>query len=235
MKIALIYIHPCTMAAVYVPMARRFVESYMENPPGECDHELHVCINGGIQMGDWSKHLFRPLAPRFFQHNNYGKDIGAYQLAADLIDCDLMVCLGAPLHFHRAGWLDRILLAYLENGPAMYGAWGFHSPRPHLRTTAFWCPPEFLNAYPNKVSNQDRYQFEHGADSLTLWSQKQGYEPLQVTWRGTYHMENWHATDVHESLFIDQHMAPQWPPRKSTSTTIASSAANIAKSIPITR
>jgi len=210
-KIAVVYIHPTANAMTYVPMARRFVETYMENPPGATDHELHVCINGSIGMGDWCKPIFNPLAPRFFQHNNYGKDIGAYQVAADMIECDLMVCLGSPLHFHRAGWLDRMVMAFLENGPAVYGPWGFHSPRPHLRTTAFWCPPEFLNSYPNRVDNSNRYQFEHGADSLTLWSQKQGFEPLQVTWRGTYHLENWHAVDEHESLMIDQHMKPTWP------------------------
>lgn len=211
MKIAIIYTHPTANAMVYVPMARRFVESYMANPPGESDHEIHVCINGSIAMGDWNKRLFHPLVPQFFQHNNYGKDIGAYQAAADIIECDLMVCLGAPLHFHRAGWLDRIVMAYLENGPAVYGPWGFHSPRPHLRTTAFWCPPEFLNSYPIRVGNGERYQFEHGADSLTLWSQKQGYEPLQVTWRGTYNMESWHPVSASESLLTDQHMAPAWP------------------------
>lgn len=214
MKTTLVYIHPCANAQTYVPMARRFVETYMEHPPGETDHELYVCINGGIEMGEWNKNLFQPLSPRFFQHNNYGKDIGAYQAAADLIECDLLVCLGSPLHFHRAGWLDRIMMAYLENGPAVYSPWGFQVPRPHLRTTAFWCPPEFLNSYPVRVGNGDRYAFEHGANSIALWSQKQGYEPLQVTWRGTYRMEGWHPVDKDESLFTDQHMAPAWPIQK---------------------
>jgi hypothetical protein len=190
----------------YVPLAKRFVQTYMEHPPGNSDHELYVIINGGVTIGDWCKHLFSPLAPRFIQHNNYGKDIGAYQAAADLIDCDLLVCLGAPVHFHRPGWLDRIMLAYLENGPAVYSPWGFHSPRPHLRTTAFWLPPELLNSYPHRVSDQERYQFEHGPESIALWSQKQGFEPLQVTWRGVYPMDAWHPVTRSESLFIDQHM-----------------------------
>lgn len=194
------------MAPVYAPLARRFVDSYMEHPPGQWDHELHVAINGGIEIGDWCRHLFKPLDPQFFRHNNYGKDIGAYQAAADLIDCDLMVCLGAPIHFHKPGWLDRIITSFLENGPAVYSPWGFHQPRPHLRTTAFWCPPEFLNAYPTRVGDRERYQFEHGADSITLWSQKQGYEPMQVTWRGVYPMDGWHHVTRDESLIIDQHM-----------------------------
>ncbi len=206
MNIALVYVHPTAAASVYVPLARRFVESYMENPPGEADHELYVSVNGGVEFGDWTRHLFRPLVPQFLQHNNYGKDIGAYQAAADVIECDLMVCLGSPIHFHRAGWLDRIVMAYMENGPAVYSPWGFQHPRPHLRTTAFWCPPELLNSYPTRVSDRERYQFEHGDNSIALWSQKQGFEPIQVTWKGNYKMESWKPIPRHESLFIDQHM-----------------------------
>ena len=206
MKIAIVYVHPCVNAAVYVPCARKFVESYMEHPPGGADHELYVVVNGGIPMGDWNRNLFRPLAPKFLQHNNYGKDIGAYQAAADQIDCDLMVCLGAPVYFHHAGWLDRIVGAYLEYGPAVYGAWGVQQPRPHLRTTGFWLPPHFLNAYPIRVGDGDRYPFEHGADSIVLWTQRLGFEPIMVTWRGCYHMPDWQPIGRDESLFIDQHV-----------------------------
>lgn len=211
MKIALVYIHPTAMAATYVPMARRFVETYMANPPGETPHEIHVAINGGVAKGGWCDNLFNPLPCRFFQHNNYGRDIGAYQAAADFIECDLMVCLGAPIHFHRAGWLDRLMLSYYENGPAVYGPWGFQFPLPHLRTTAFWLPPSLLLAYPRMVGDGDRYGFEHGPQSITLWSQNQGFEPRMVTWSGCYEMPAWHHVPRHESLFIDQHMDRDQP------------------------
>ena len=206
MKVALIYIFPTAKAATYVPLARRFVDSYLENPPGETEHEIHVAINGGIAIGDWCQQLFSPLPCQFFQHNNYGKDLGAYMVAADTIECDLMVCLGSPIHFHRPGWLDRIAMAYAENGPAVYGPWGFPVPAPHLRTTAFWLPPELLLAYPHKVGDKERYSFEHGTDSITLWSQKMGLEPLMVTWAGTYQMSAWHKVSWNDSLLIDQHM-----------------------------
>lgn len=209
MKIAIVYVFPALKAELYVPQARRFVETYMEHPPGVTDHELHVAVNGSTQIGDWCRKLFWPLAPEFLSHNNYGKDIGAYQTAADVINCDLLVCLGTPVHFHKPGWLDRIVMAYLENGPGVYSPWGFHQPRPHLRTTAFWLPPELLNSYPIRVSDKDRYQFEHGADSIALWSQKQGFEPRQVTWRGTYEMPSWHPVTRDESLLVDQHMLPR--------------------------
>lgn len=187
-------------------MAQRFVQSYMENPPGGTPHEIHVAINGGVAIGDWCRYLFNPLPCQFFQHNNYGKDIGAYQAAADMIECDLMVCLGAPVYFHKPGWLDRIALSYYENGPSVYGCWGFPVPMPHLRTTAFWLPPDLLNAYPVKVGDQDRYAFEHGPDSLTLWSKKQGFEPKVVTWKGCYEMGAWDHVSWDDSLVVDQHM-----------------------------
>lgn len=206
MKISLVYVHPTVNAAVYVPCARKFVQSYMDNPPGAVDHDIHVCINGGIPMGEWNQRLFLPLAPRFFQHNNYGKDIGAYQAAATFVECDLMVCLGAPIYFHRPGWLDRIVMAYLEYGPALYGAWGCQAPLPHLRTTGFWLPPQFLNSYPVRVGNDERYPFEHGQRSICLWTQKLGFEPIMVTWKGCYYMPDWHPIGREESLFIDQHV-----------------------------
>jgi hypothetical protein len=188
-------------------MARRFTDTYMQNPPGDIPHEITVVINGGDTTAhDWVRPLFNPLPVNFLQHNNYGKDIGAYQFAADQLDCDLMICLGAPVHFHKAGWLDRIAMAYYENGPAVYGPWGFGVPRPHLRTTAFWLPPVFLNSYPKRVGDGDRYGFEHGSDSITLWSKKLGFDPLMVTWDGCYKMDEWHHITTEQSLFIDQHM-----------------------------
>lgn len=209
LKTCVIYIHPCSNAPLYVPMARRFVQTYMANPPGETEHEVHVAINGSVPIGDWCKRLFDPLPCSFFHHNNYGKDLGAFQSAADLIECDLMVCLGAPVHFHKPGWLDRITLSYYENGPGMYGCWGFPVPMPHLRTTVFWLPPELLNNYPIRIGDGDRYGAEHGPNSLTLWSQKQGFEPRMVTWEGTYEMSAWHHVSRENSLMIDQHIAPQ--------------------------
>jgi len=205
MRIAVIYVHPTVLAKTYAPMARRFVRTYLEHPPGESDHTIHVAINGTIEIGKWCRQLFDPLPCQFFQHNNAGKDIGAYQAAADLIDCDLMLCMGSPLHFHKAGWLDQIVRAYEEYGPTVYGAWAFPVPRPHIRTTAFWLPPELLNSYPKRVGDNDRYSFEHGANSIALWSKSVGFDPLMVTWSGVYRMEAWQNISRDEGLFIDQH------------------------------
>src|SRR6185369_579301 len=205
MRIAIVYIHPTVSDHIYVPMAKRFVNTYIKNPPGESDHTVHVAINGSIEIGKWCQKLFDPLPCQFFQHNNAGKDIGAYQAAADAIECDLMICMGSPIYFHKAGWLDQIVRAYESYGPTVYGAWGFQVPRQHLRTTAFWLPPELLNSYPKRVANHDRYNFEHGENSIALWAKSNGFDPLMVTWAGVYEIQNCQNISREESLFIDQH------------------------------
>jgi hypothetical protein len=189
----------------YGPAARLFADTYMAQPPGQVDHEVVVVLNGGNGIGPYQRKSFDPLPVTFIEHNNWGRDIGAFQMAADTIPCDLLVCFGSHVHFHKAGWLDRMVRAFEDNGPTVYGAWGFHQPAPHLRTTAFWLPPDLLRSYPVQVSDRYRYGFEHGSNSLTLWSQKMGFEPLMVTWGEVLAMKEWHHAGCDTALFGDQH------------------------------
>lgn len=208
-RISLIYCCPQLNAQIYRPLARRFVDSYMSNPPGATDHELYVGLNGADKVEWYHEQLFLPLRPQFLLHNNWGKDVGLFQRAADVLDCDLLICFGSHIHFNRAGWLDRMVQAYLENGPTVYGAQAYHHPRPHIRTTALWLPPELLRLYPNAIGDRDRYGFEHGPDSITLWSQQKGFEPLMVTWNEVLPMAQWRHVSRDEALFIDQHLDRQ--------------------------
>ena len=206
MKIIVAYCFPDLLHATYYPLAKRFVRTYMEHPPGETDHEVVVLVNNGLErMQKHYAQLFAPLVCRFHMHNNTGKDIGAFQMQSYREPADLLVCLGAPVRFTRAGWLDRIAAAYIENGPALYGCWGFHQPRDHIRTTAFWCPTGLLNSYPYMVHNGSRYEFEHGGESITEHTKRLGLPTLMVTWNGTYPRDHWRCIDHVESLFLDQH------------------------------
>jgi hypothetical protein len=206
-KVAVCYVMPTTMVNKFAPMARRFAETYMLNPPGKTDHEVHVALNGTVPPGPWTEQLFNPLPVTYHQHNNAGKDIGAYQALADELDADLMVCMGTPIHFHKTGWLDRMVWAVEEYGPAVYGPWGFKFPLPHLRTTCFWTAPEFLNSYPHRVTDGGRYAFEHGPGNISLWTQQMGYEPRMVTWTECLEMKDWDGITKEESLVIDQHLS----------------------------
>lgn len=209
MRVAVAYVYPAVNQVVYRPLARRFADTYMANPPGSVDHDVYTIINGGThQMAKNYQAAMSPLPVKLFFHNNVGKDIGGFQaLAADpSFNYDLMVCLGAPVRCRRAGWLDRIVQAYEQNGPGLYGAWAFHQPMEHVRTTAFWLPPQLLNAYPYQVVDGTRYEFEHGHRSIHQFTKSVGLGTYMVTWNGCYGVNEWHHIGLEDSLFIDQHM-----------------------------
>jgi hypothetical protein len=150
---------------------------------------------------------FKPLPVRLMTHDNWGKDIGAFQRAArDIQNCDLMVFCGSHIHFRQAGWLDIMVKSFENNGPGVYGAYAFHQPNPHIRTTCFWMPPELLNAYPHAVGNDFRYEFEHGsAHSIVKWTTDVGFNAWMVTWAGVFAQKDWRHVENHEALVLDQH------------------------------
>jgi hypothetical protein len=205
MKVGIVYVFPIFNSQLYEKMAWRFCRSYMDFPPGLTDHTIHVYANGA-PAADTQKRIFRNLPVEFHHHNNAGKDIGAFQMAAEQVPCDLLLCLGANVHFRQAGWLDHIVNSFLRNGPAMYGCWGFHQPALHIRTTAFWMPPELLNSYPTYVSDSHRYDFEHGqSNSIVQHVKREGYQNYMVTWRGTFPESEWHHVANEHCLMLDQH------------------------------
>lgn len=205
MKIALVYVLPVVKPKLYFPMARRFVEKYMEFPPGTTDHQLYVVVNGGASASPHQRSLFEPLVPEFIYHDNSGKDVGAYMMAAKSLRCDLLVCMGTPTRPAIAGWLDVIVRAVEDNGPGLFGPWAFHVPTPHIRTTVFAISPIILNSYPVCVDDSRRYHFEHSHESITTYTMKMGLPVLQITARGVFSIENWHHVEKSDSFFLDQH------------------------------
>jgi hypothetical protein len=177
----------------------------MNHPPGATNHELWVVINGDdARMSD--RRTFNPLRPTYLKHDNTGKDIGAFQLAAKSIPCDLMVFCGSHVHFRKAGWLDVMVNAYERNGPGVYGAYAFHEPNKHIRTTCFWMPPDMLNLYPHIVYNEFRYEFEHGAThSIVKWVIDSGFNAWMVTWNGIFPPSGWRHVENAEAVVLDQH------------------------------
>lgn len=207
MKVAVVYCFPMAEMMTYLPLARRFVSTWLSHPPGQTPHDLHVVLNGqNATMLELA--LFNPMPCRFHRRDNFAWDIGAYLYIAAMVPCDVMVCLGAHIQFHRSGWLDRAIEATLQFGPGLYGAWASLYPNPHIRTTAFWCPPDLLNAYPNPVtsSRPSRYRFEHGRDSFTTFCKTMGFPTVMVTADGAYDQEDWrgHEPDRNHSLILDK-------------------------------
>lgn len=153
----------------------------------------------------------RPFAGMDFiliEHDNTGWDIGLYQKAAVEIPCDFLVCLGAHVSFNHKDWLRMLVDAVLEMGPGLYGPWGTPFPTPHIRTTAFMCPPELLQSYPMTIGSdrRSRYEFEHGHSSFTRHTLDIGFPCVMVTTKGRFLLPQWqdNAPTPAESILLDK-------------------------------
>lgn len=206
MNVAVVYCCPTVERRTYLPFAQKFARTWLEHPPGY-DHKLYVVVNGN----DWPKNFsdeFRDIPHHYELNDNVGWDIGAFQRASLVIPCDLLVCLGAHICFNHANWLKTIVDAFIEHGPGLYGPWGALYPTIHVRTTAFWCPPELLASYPFYVhSNRlSRYGFEHGQESFTKWTRDAGFPTLMVTTKGVFDIDDWEKNSPTgpESIMLDK-------------------------------
>jgi hypothetical protein len=202
MRVAVIYV--CvTHGSKTADFCARFAATWNAFPPG-ADCNLIVACQGG-PLATETALLFASLNASFWPHaNTEARDLGAYLDAAKSIssDYEMMLCLGESVHFHREGWLQRLVEARERYGPGMYGPLATHVIRAHLQTTAFFCPPSFLREYPLKVTDKaSRYQFEHGERALWRrlharnipvklvtfdgeWSPGQWRLPQNCLWRG---------------------------------------------------
>jgi hypothetical protein len=189
-KIVLTYVYPQNGHGGFSTKALEFSLSYQRNPPG-MDHETLIVCNGAPATQP-SKDLFNALPnASFIDHDNSGWDIGAFQLAARVTPCDMMVFFSSHTYFRKPGWLLRMWETYLALGDTLYGSTGNQGDlrvnvHPHIRTTGFWCSPELLNQHPYRVTQVggggQRYEFEHGANCLTNFVKQTGRTPWVVAW-----------------------------------------------------
>jgi len=170
--------------------AARFVGTYLQFPPG-VEHETVIVCNGGpLKLG--TQLLFSPIPCTFFPRSNNGWDIGGYIEAAKKFECDMLVCLGESVYFHREGWLKKLADAWQRYGPGMYGPFASYNVRAHLQTTAFCCAPKHLQDYSQPVrTKRDRYQFEHGEYALWRRLALNRTPTNLVTWDGVWEPRQW--------------------------------------------
>lgn len=187
-KITVVYVYPM-FGGVHDNYAARFAASYSLNPPG-MEHKTVVVTNGGKPTG-FSRMMFSELSPDFFEHDNSGWDIGAYQAVAATLDCEMMVCFGQSIYFTRPGWLFRMATEWNRRGPGFYSGSASNDIRPHLQTTGFWCIPGLLLQYPRVTNHGQRYEFEHGGNPIWKVAQSMGLPARLVTWDGCYGPSNW--------------------------------------------
>lgn len=192
MPVTMVYIFP-VFGGTHVECAARFVSSYIEHPPGY-PHRTMVVSNGGEPTGIM-RSIFAPLGDcEWLTHDNSGFDIGGFQAAAPHIKDDIMLCFGQWVYFHRAGWLRRMVDAWLQHGHGCYSGTASHASGPHLQTSGFWCPPWLVEQHPHKVvSRSERYDFEHGPNALWRRAANQNLPALLVTWDGEYPLGKWRS------------------------------------------
>jgi len=224
MKVAIVYVFPNTADAQRTEQAARFVSSYNAHKPG-MDHESIVVLNGSSGGGaGFATALFASLPNmRILQHDNSGWDIGAFQMAARSVPCDLMVFFGATAWFPKAGWLTRVYQASSLRGLGLFGCHGNQGDGkvavwPHVRTTGFWMNPTLMNRYPMKVTEpHQRYPFEHGPQCLSNWIKGEGMGVWVVGWDGEYAVDvcdgmpnGFHRGDQSNLLFMDRLTMPPY-------------------------
>lgn len=210
-RIAVIYVYPIVGDPQHDEGAQRFVSTYKESPP-LANHRLHVVFNGDPPTAE-KLSLFDGLKCEFHQHDDTGWDVGAFQKAAQEIDCDMMVFLGGFSHFKRAGWLRRMADVFAQYGDGLYGASSSFERDPHVRSTGFWCHPMLVRAYPKNVRTyQDRYDFEASNVSITRLAERVRLGCWLVTWEGVYAKKNWRTPtnifrrgDQSNALIYDRH------------------------------
>lgn len=191
-KLAAIYI-AVSHGAKTADFCARFCSLWNIFPPGE-DCDLIVACNGG-PLPTSTAMLFAGLNAQFWPRlNSEARDIGSYIEASRTIskDYDAILCLGESVHFNRAGWLRRLVEAWQQCGPGMYGPFATHVIRSHLQTTAFMVQPKMLREYPLLVTDRkSRYEFEHGERALWRRLHARNIPVKLVTWSGVWSPGQW--------------------------------------------
>lgn len=171
----------------HAQMAHNYLTSIINHPAG-CEHR-NLVICQGHEPEPLFRDLFKQYLPNceFFLHDDSGLDIGGYQAAARAVKTPIMLCMGGSTTVRRAGWMARMVEAWAKHGVGFYGSLSSNQMRPHFNTTGFWCAPGMLIDYHTKVvSNPQRYEFEHGANSCWWNVNQMGFPTKLVTWCGEY-------------------------------------------------
>ena len=186
MKIAMIYPYVVPKAEAYRPDWQRFIDTYKKFPAG-IEHDLIIATCNGPTIED--QDLTYSDGVDFYESGPYhgeGCDIGCHQFHANALDpsYDWMVCCSSQVHFHRAGWLKRMVEARELFGPGMYGAMGsFEQMRAHIRTCFYAVEPVLFRGYPEVVNSRVKsLQFESQPNNFLGWLQGQGLNGYMVAW-----------------------------------------------------
>jgi len=198
MKIALVYPIPCDALEVFTSDILRFARTLACNPPAQPFVLVPVL---STYRDDTAKAAWRwvvgamgeSVAHNSLAYSGQGCDIGSHQHAAHAIDADLMVCFSTRVHFHRAGWLKRIVESWEAQGKNGIGAAMASCERhPHLRTCCYWMSPELFRSYPYLVNSREKtFMFESGEWNISRWVTEMKLPVRMATWDASYSEPAW--------------------------------------------
>jgi len=213
MRVALCYPYIYSKEEELLPTIERFFDSGIDYPPG-ADHDLVLELSEApLRVWSiWDGDGLRAPNVKIVRYYGGGRDIGAHQHAANSLapEIDFAVFCSSQVHFHRAGWLARIIEARTKHGPGLYGAMGSFENNPHIRTCFFGCDPLFMRRYPNVINSREKsLEFESGPQNFSLWVDAQGGSVRMVTWSTELQLQ--HCRDVENGFRIgDQSNCLVW-------------------------
>jgi len=182
-------------AESYKERTERFFTTYANNRPTQ-EHDLVICDCGGegadVMLSE------DPAVPyRKITYYGAGGDCGAYQFAANALDCDLLVCCNAGTYFWKDGWLYPLVSARREYGPGLYGVSASYERGPHLRTPCIAFDPAIVRDYPHAIVDREACnQFEAGGNSLTQWARDKKLPVFLMTWDEAIEVNRWRAPEL---------------------------------------
>jgi hypothetical protein len=143
--------------------------------------------------------LFYGIKVRFFEYYASGEDAGVYQQIVNAqSENALVVFMTSRCHFHRAGWLAKLVEAREKHGPAMYGMAANRETWPlHIcgRGTTF--DSHDFKFYPHRLDDKarDGQFFEVGKNNpdgtLLDWAERRGLPGKLVMFDGVYDKPDW--------------------------------------------
>jgi len=198
MKIELLYIYLVRPSEVpgrdFSVIHQRFIDSYRKFMPG-VPHQLRVVLYNGEKTPEIES-KFDGLNAVYSFYNGDGLDMGAYQAVTRVLDADFAICCNTQAHFHRSGWMERLVEAFVQYGEGLYGPMGSYEDTPHLRGPCMAFPPKLMRQYPHLISNRETaHRFESREWNFTQWVRSIGKPALMVTWDEVLEQSDWRKPD----------------------------------------
>lgn len=194
--VCMVYIH-FPGDAEHLMLTKRFVDSYLQYPPGHPHRTIVVC-QGRKPEAEMKALLLKLPGCTFYQHDDTGWDIGGFIAVSRIISEDIIACMGGTAFVQKEGWLKRMVEVWQKHGPGFYGSLSTYEMTPHINTSGFWCAPALLAEYPKRVQTKaQRYQYEHGGyNSFWRCCLRQGVKVMVATWDGEYEWFDWRKETI---------------------------------------